>query len=186
MNIITTNAPAQRAVQELYSEVNSTSRQCLIILSGGSVSDFIICEHIPTEFKHINPGKIQFALVDERFSRDPHHKNGNAHTIEHVNSFNKFLAEKQIHLHVMLHGSDCNSEAMRYDAFLKARIRDGWIVFAVFGIGEDMHTAGLLPDSEPLKSNSGDYAVCYNSNDEYKYRITITPTMFSHISHAFV
>lgn len=172
------------AAQVIASELTRQSGKHLLLLSGGSAVSLETCSCLADELTH-HDIELEFGLVDERFDPDAHHKNGNAHAIEHVTAFKNYLESSQSKFHTILNGTGCDADSRAYGELLESKLADGYKISAITGAGEDMHTAGIFPNSEAAK-NQTDSVVCYDSDDSISTRITIAPKFFENLEHVFV
>ena len=142
MRIFTDAQPAQGAAQRISDLVaEHASRDVLLLLSGGSalaVLDFVDT----TSFSD----RVTLSVVDERYTFDDTASNFS----QLINTAFFERARKQ-HVQVIdprpAEGEDLLDTAKRFDVALKywhITHHDG-VVLALLGIGEDGHTAGILP-----------------------------------------
>lgn len=174
----------------------SSNMPVLILLSGGSAAPVgaAICRDLEhslsgDESAYPVPAECMVTLVDERFGPAGHpDSNWNFFTL-------KDLPWKQLIPVPVLTATDNNPDLFletvrKFDGFLSwavTRHTQGRLfIAAVFGIGEDGHTAGILPDSPAslLSTSSPLYATGYH-HAPYS-RITMTPSFFPSIDLAMV
>ncbi len=142
--------------------VDSTT---LLALSGGTSMDYNQMIVQPADIK---PGAI--CVVDERFG-EPFHKDSNEKLLLDQ-GVKGFADDKCIETHKVLKGASFEETAKLYDL----EIRDLFGRFpkrvGVMGVGTNLHTAGIFPNSGAVKS--ADFAVGENVSDVFPKRITLT------------
>lgn len=142
MEILVSTDPARIAGNELNERLKIYNRsQILLMLSGGSA--LRVLEHIKPEFLSEN---VTISVVDERFSTD---KNiNNFSQLENTDFFDKCLTAGCAIIGTRIHkGETLPSATMNFDARLQEwrKLNPKGRIVALLGIGEDGHTAGVMP-----------------------------------------
>ena len=136
----------------------------LLALSGGTSPDYrkMIVEHAD-----ILPGAV--CMVDERFGVLKEESNEYKLREESVTDF---LESKNIAFYKILRGKGFGETAKDYDG----QIRDLFAKFpkkvGIMGVGENLHTAGLFPNSEAM--HWPHYVVHETVVDQFRQRISLS------------
>lgn len=171
----------------------------LFIVSGGSTAKIAVsvCQKILSQFPR-DPSKLQslltVTLADERWGVEGHSDSNWRLLIEQGLPVNKIGSMPIIPPFKKTSQSDEQERKdatkifnVALDSAVHHHSQGNLYIVGLFGIGEDGHTAGLLPKSPALEaqylhSKTGPWA-CHYSSVLFK-RITITPAFFSHIDLA--
>ncbi len=174
----------------------SSSMSVLLLLSGGSAAPVgaAVCRDLENALSGeiFSPSAVPdclVSLVDERFG-PVGHPDSNWNVF-----FHEKLPWKQLVPIPVLTDTENNPDLFLettrvFDGFLSravARHKQGKLfITGIFGIGEDGHTAGILPDSPAsfLSTESDLFATGYQSSPHT--RITVTPSFFPNIDLAMV
>ena len=161
----------------------SLRKKVLILLSGGSSVHLypIIAKHI-NSYPHYWK-TITFAQVDERFR--PRDQNEINAKIILKTTLPEVLHNHRIPVHFISQQGTLKNSSTLYNQTLSKLFRDCEIKLAVLGVGEDCHTAGLLPGYQN-KWNAKNYVAGYRNAGKFKQRITITPKAIAEINYALV
>lgn len=196
---IETNRSAGDLREALVSRILdrlTTSNPCVLLLSGGSAAPIgaAICRDLETALKESAAqqkpmAECRVSLVDERFG-PAGHPDSNWNSLEPDVPLWQYL--KPVPLLTGTSGSeeDFTIAVESFNRFLagvaRQQMRGDLFVAALFGIGEDGHTAGILPESPAavIAPESGRFASGYKSIPHT--RITIAPPFFLHIDLATV
>lgn len=173
--------PLETAGKSLMTLLHKASdRPTLLLLSGGSAVG--ILNHVEIPY----PNQTTISLVDERFTIDPKHQNITA--IEETESVRVAL-DNGAHFEPVLEKDLSFGElALKQESFLKEWRKSNpyGAIFAVLGVGEDSHTAGIFPfvDSEPefhALFQDGAWVRGYDVGEKsaYSLRITVTDTFLT-------
>lgn len=153
----------QRKAHDLLKKL--ADGKTLLALSGGTSPDY---RKMIVEPGDISPGAI--CVTDERYGK-PFHENSNELLLK--NSGVKDCADdKCIEAHKILRGKDPTQTAGDYDKVIDVLFKRFKKRVAVMGVGTNLHTAGIFPNSEAGKS--ADWVVSEIVDDEYPQRITLT------------
>lgn len=116
----------------------------------------------------ILPGAI--CVVDERYG-PPYHENSNELLLKNF-GINEYCDRKGIEFYKILHGKGIELAAEDYDQLMSELFVRFPKKVGVMGIGPNLHTAGLFPHTESLKSAK---LVTFETVvDEFPQRITLT------------
>lgn len=170
----------RKAINQLNACLKDARRSpILLMVSGGSVLELLAGIEMRYMGKHVT-----VTVLDERYSKDSAVNNFSqlAETDFYKNAEHKGIdyIDTRVHYGITLHGL-----ARKFERGLKRwrkKYPNGSVV-VIQGIGEDGHTAGILPHPEnPKKFNklfdkNGRWAVGYytpKEKSEYTRRITVT------------
>lgn len=165
---------------KLYHNIH---QKTLFLLSGGSVvkihSDLA---------KFINNSKLNFdflafAQVDERF-QSGRMEDINAYQIEKSGLW-EVCKKKNIPYDLISQEGTLEQAAKKYNRRLQEFFEHFTYKIGVLGIGEDAHTAGLLPGYE-TSWNVNSQVVGYELEGLFRQRITITPKALLQLDQAIV
>lgn len=137
----------------------------LLALSGGTSMDY---RAMLVDADDVVPGAI--CVVDERYG-EPFHKDSNEKLLTDA-GLKDFADKQSIPTIKYLVGKSFEETADIYDN----KIKDLFLRFpkrvGVMGVGTNLHTAGIFPNSQALKSQ--DYVVAEEVDDRFPKRITLT------------
>ncbi len=168
------------------------NRPVLFVASGGSTAPVAaaVCAGLAREFRDrekILKLLMSVTLADERYGPAGHPDSNWRSLLE-----NGFEPASFASFPVLREGSGSKGgedEAARVfgDILADAAVRrghDDLFVVGLFGVGEDGHTAGILPGSPAAAISPDDsvYAIAYRS--AIFTRITMTPAFFRHVDYA--
>ena len=171
-----TSCTKQDAAQIIASAINTASGRILVLLSGGSSAEVGV--RALAILDKIKQQQITVALADERYV--PYGAIDSNATL-----LKKFEVQQYCQAFIeVLQPSNETLEitAKQYQSVLQEQLQIADTIIAVFGVGTDNHTAGILPGSAAITAKT--IIAAYDSA-AFK-RITITPEVFTHISTAFV
>ncbi len=151
-----------------------SGRRVLFLVSGGSTID------IAVQTIRFLPGRgltgtLAIAQVDERFGEVGHSDSNWKQMLDRGLDVQKFP------VHPILFGANLDQTTDSYHAYLTREITRSNFIVALFGIGVDGHTAGILPDS-PALDETEKFVSGYISSPFS--RVTITPPFFPYINLA--
>lgn len=166
----------------------SKGEKVLWLLAGGSAINYYHLMKDMFDYK-ADFSLLSIALGDERYSKDPQHAGATWPLYNELGVF-KQLISKGATVYDMLLGGTLQSEAERFDAFLKQSIFMGSYILSNQGIGVDGHTAGIIP-IEDIKVFTGIYqgnleAVGHIYGGDHPKRITITPNLIDKVDSLMV
>lgn len=156
-------AEGQVKVREILKKIIDPTT--LLALSGGTSVDYQL---MLVQAGDIIPGAI--CVVDERYG-EPFHENSNEKLLADA-GVKKFADENCIETHKILKGKGFSDTAKIYDTEIKGLFARFPKRVGVMGVGANLHTAGIFPNSGALKS--ADFVVGDNVNDVHPKRITLT------------
>lgn len=123
--------------------------------------------------------KLNISLGDERYSKDPEHKDATWPIYEKLKLFSE-LSKRGANIFEILSGQSLEKDAERFDNFLRDRLRQSDFILCNLGMGTDCHTAGIIPlDDKKLFHQvypENRLAVGHNHGGAHPKRITITPS----------
>ncbi len=147
-------------------------RSVFWLMPGGSAS--IIAVLASKLIPHELLGRLSISLTDERFG-PVRHENSNWLKLK-----NAGLDLEALRVYPVLNGDDFESTIKTYNNLLMEKLSGADYKIGLFGIGEDGHTAGILPNSPDI--NSPEFAVGYVAGDYT--RITMTAHAISKLDEA--
>lgn len=164
----------------------------LFIASGGSTAPVAagVCADIAREFRDRAQALkllMSVTLADERYGAEGHPDSNWRRLLENGLDPGPFASFPIIRsTAASADGADSDARAfggMLADAAAR-RDQGALYVVGLFGVGEDGHTAGILPGSPAaaIPADGHDYAIAYRS--AIFYRITMTPAFFGHVDFA--
>ncbi len=162
------------AAKEIAAAINTASQQgsVLWLLSGGSNIDLAVDIQ-----KQLSDQKISVGLIDERFGAVGHSHSNWKQLIDAGFDFESVIAIP------VLQGQNTKEEAAsEYAAKLQDALTSANSVITIFGMGQDGHTSGILPNSPAVSSE--DLVTAYTGPD-YE-RVTTTFKLFPYINQAFL
>lgn len=180
---------ASSKLNQVLQKALSANQSVLLLLSGGSALSLL--EKIDTE--NFGP-HLTIGPLDERYYEDPKVNNWAQITATDFYKKAQSLDCQFIDTKVQLHETQ-QQLADRYHTALFEWMENNptGIIIATVGIGEDGHTAGMMPMPENPKKfmtlfNGERLAVAYDAGDKNKYpmRVTTTITFFQQINEAVV
>lgn len=148
-----------------------------LALSGGETAQVLFTLWRDAYKTDINWSRIRFYWVDERCV-DPQSNESN---FNHANAllFTP-LAIPASHIHRIMAEGDPEAEALRYSDLVKKQVPllDGMPSFdcIILGVGTDLHTASIFPDSMQLLADERCYALSVHPESKQE-RITMTGTL---------
>lgn len=157
------------------SSVLDDNKRVVFFISGGSALEQE-AKIITNLLKSSNLSKLSILPIDERFGK-PNHINSN------VASLKKLIGDiNDLPIHDVLINEALDNTKNKYDSLVKDILDDDYISFALIGIGEDGHIAGILNNS-PAETSS-DLVEAYIS--EPFTRITLTKNAIKKIGNIYV
>lgn len=122
--------------------------------------------------------KLSISLGDERYSKDRKHEDATWPEFGKLKIFSE-LKNRGAIIFEILSGKSLESDAERFNDFLRERLKNSDYIFCNLGIGIDFHTAGIIPvkDHEIFEETypSNRLAVGHTRGGVHPKRITITP-----------
>ncbi len=171
-----------------------TGSKVLLLLSGGSAVKLykIITYHLSL----ISYNNLAIAQLDERF-QPVNNNDANANSIGKTGLW-KVCKKRNIPYYLVSQEGTLKESAEKYDQTISKLFKEYTYKLAVLGIGEDAHTAGLLPGYEKIW-NVDSFIVGYKLKgngqnglrdlicpEMFKQRITITPKALAQLDQAIV
>ncbi|HAO64420.1 TPA: hypothetical protein DCQ44_00365, partial [Candidatus Taylorbacteria bacterium] len=160
-------------------------KDILLLLAGGS--SFAVYDSILPQWLSDH---VTIAMTDDRFS---HELNvNNSHLLQVTDFYNEAINADAYYISTEVWNEEKPEDlASRFEYGLKQwreEFPDG-VVIAVFGMGEDGHTCGMIPGEKTFADlfiNTDKWVVGYMTlNNEYHERITITmPFIRKYVNHA--
>lgn len=139
--------------------------QTLLALSGGTTPDY--------RTMIVDPGDITLGaicVVDERYGEE-FHENSNEFLFKNATLFD-YLNDRSKSLYKVLHGKDFGQTVHDYNGVIEQLFEKFPKKVGVMGVGTNMHTAGIFPNSEA--AHSPNFAVGETVDDKFPQRITMT------------
>lgn len=168
-------AKEQVVVDQIADYVNRATKQgkrVLWLVSGGSNTKIAV----EVAKKIIRQNLVSVAQVDERYGEIGH----NDSNWQHLLGAGFLFDSRQ--LYPVLQGKPFRETVEDYEETLNRLFIENDYIVGQFGIGEDGHTAGILPGS-PAAIEDTKLVYGYDGPD-YR-RITVTPKAITRISKAF-
>lgn len=188
-----------KSASKFVTEVLSSNRKTLLLLSGGSAVN--IYKRIANCELRLFVGKagsknLAFAQVDERFQPESNNpinqlsnypisnENINANQIEKTGLW-EMCRKNNIPYYLISQEGTLKEATRRYDQTISKLFKEYTYRLTILGIGEDGHTAGLLPGYKDVW-NTDKYVVGYENIGKFPKRITLTPKALMELDQAIV
>ncbi len=151
--IISNSSPTENCAESIFSFLkNNASQPTLLFWSGGSASK--IAELLVPKLNNFDDlSWLTMSLIDERYGQ-PGHADSNE-TLIRTNGLIDLVEKKSGQWFPVLTGLPIEQEIDRMNSFFTSNYTQPTKKLGLFGIGEDGHTAGMLPvfdDSTPFDS----------------------------------
>lgn len=174
MEIINNSNPKEvvSVITELIQSSLIDDKQILFLISGGSNTDLAaeILEQISANTN------LSLGLIDERYGEIGHDNSNWQKLIEAGVDLSGFT------LCPVLTGEDFAETAETYNEKISEQMNGSEVTIGLFGIGEDGHSAGILPNSSVINSEK---LVDYYEGPDFK-RITLTLNAIKKINYVYV
>lgn len=171
MKITELKTPSEHVGKVINILSGMGNKEYFLLLSGGN-SPKQLYNHMSFSFSYHFP--IDVGMVDERWGESSKHSDSNELMIKNSGLMGRMKWE-QSNFHPILSPKPLypQEEANAYELELLKlfEIYQGRTV-AILGMGVDGHIAGVLPHSPAIDSDK--YVLAYDSDDQYKKRITMT------------
>ncbi|KKS97689.1 MAG: 6-phosphogluconolactonase, 6-phosphogluconolactonase [Candidatus Gottesmanbacteria bacterium GW2011_GWA2_43_14] len=168
---------------EKLTDADNNRKRTLTFLSGGSAVSLYSLLSEKLKKAPLHPRRHVFAQADERFQ--PENKNDiNAYQIE-KSGLPQSLREKNIAFHAIPQRETLMEAQDNYRLTINRLFNISDIKIAVLGIGEDGHTAGLLPGYMD-KWDTQSLVAGYENSGGFPQRISLTPQAISRCGLALV
>lgn len=171
MKIVELDTPSEHIERVISMLSDIGSKEYLLMLSGGN-SPKQLYNHMSFSFTY--PFPMDVGMVDERWGEFSQHSRSNELIIKNTGLMGRIRWE-QSNFHSILSPKPTypDDEAASYELEL-LKLFDIYKdkVVAVLGMGVDGHIAGILPESPAVESEKN--VAAYDSDDEFKQRITVT------------
>lgn len=141
------------------------SKDFLLAVSGGTSVDYKEMIVGPGD---IHPGAV--CMVDERYGM-PYHENSNELLVK-KSGLIEYLASIKIPFTKVLEGKSLEQTEKDYDLKIRTLFAKYADRVGVMGVGPNLHTGGIFPNSKALKSPA--YVVSEVVDDTYPQRVTLT------------
>lgn len=170
--------PAEKAGEFISAQFAiNFGRPILFVIAGGS--SFSVLDHIDPEYLGTN---ITVVMTDERASEEL--DVNNFAQLQATHFYNKLVEHDAYCISTELYPGETSGELRdRYDRELKKWKKDfpNGIIIALYGIGEDGHTAGLIPGAYSKKDFDARYdgermAEEYDAKEKSAFRHRVTTT----------
>ncbi len=173
---------AGKKLIKLISQSLCEKKKTLLFLSGGSNAN--LYGYLAGYLNHYELPLLFIAQIDERFQPNQALEI-NAEQIRKTGLW-KVCGEKGIPYYIISQKGSVETASKEY----RKTIEDLWekldYIIAVLGIGEDCHTAGLIPGYEK-DWNTDSYVVGYDLKlGKFRKRITITPKLMEKFDYALI
>src|SRR6185436_4906345 len=162
----TSQNPKEKAAEYLFQVLKEqllSGKKVLWLVPGGSAIS--VAAEVSKKMKDMDLSGLLITLTDERYGQIGH-PDSNWLQLEQSG-----FTMDGAHLYPVLSGESPEETVSSFNARLEIFLSESDVKIGLFGIGSDGHTAGILPGS--LAVNSDSFAVGYDAG-AYK-RITMTP-----------
>jgi 6-phosphogluconolactonase/glucosamine-6-phosphate isomerase/deaminase len=172
-NITDQKVIAEAIAEAIIIHLEADKKVLWLIPGGSSISVVVAVARILVSSYY---EKLTVTLTDERYG-EINHPDSNWSQLQQAG-----LYLPKAHLIPVLSGKDKEATTEDYAMCLKEELANTDYSIGFFGIGDDGHTAGILPSSPAVHSEhlTADYS---GGNFE---RITITPKVIAQLDEAFV
>lgn len=157
-------------VADLLNAKLTQGQNVLWLVSGGSA----ILLEVEIAKRIVDASRLVVALIDERFGPVGHPDSNWQKLIE------AGFVLKETKLLPVLKGNDVKQTAIDFEKVFKNELDLAQYKLGIFGIGEDGHTAGILPESLSIEATS----LVYHYQSETYNRITLTPVAIKMLDEA--
>ena len=171
------NKNIEEIANHIASSINKElkdGKRVLLFLSGGSSVPIEVL--VSKKIKWFPSKRLTITLADERYGF-VNHVNSNWYKLKKSGFY--FKRSNQV---PFLYGKNFATTTKEANSLIENEIKNSDYRIGVFGVGEDGHTAGIMPHSEALFI---DKMVCSYEYSDFD-RITITPLAIGSINEAFV
>lgn len=168
--------PVVEYLSGVISDQLAAGKRVLWLVAGGSSMPVAVAVSETLKNSGISLANLAMTLTDERYG-DVGHADSNWRQLEEL----KFDLPGAA-LHPVLTGKDMNATVTDFAEILETEFEKADFCIALFGIGPDGHTAGILPDSPAVAEKQ--FAHGYDAGT-YK-RITMTPPAVARLDEAVV
>ena len=152
-------------------------KSTLLALSGGRSPDYA---KMLVEGGDVFPGAV--CIIDERFG-EPYHMDSNEFVIRNFGVEN-FLISNNIEYHRILEEKTMEETARDYNQKINELFSRFPNKVGVMGMGADLHTAGIFPQSKALASE--DYVIAEMYENKYPKRVTMTMKALSRFQNFII
>ena len=162
------NVASQEEAQiKAYQLINNViGKDTLLALSGGSSINY---SKMIVEPGDVLPGAV--CVVDERYGK-PFHKNSNELLFKNAGLL-EYMKFKKVPFTNYLKGDSIIKTQDKYELQIKSLFSKFTKKVGVMGVGVNMHTAGIFPNSKAVK-DSKHYIVSEVVDDIFPQRLTMT------------
>src|SRR3989338_1483710 len=161
-------------ISEKIEAAISGSQKTLLLLSGGSAVKIYPFLAEKLKNRSVKPHFLTIAQADERFQ--PENK-------EEINAYQ--IEKSGLTFYAVDQKGTVEESAQKYNQTISKLYKNTDFRIAVLGIGEDGHTAGLLPGYRELWDKNT-FAVGYKNKGRFPQRVTFTPKALQQCNFAVV
>jgi 6-phosphogluconolactonase/glucosamine-6-phosphate isomerase/deaminase len=170
-----------KVAQDLRNELE-LGHKVLWLISGGS--NIKSCRQILTDIPSEYPGTLTVMLNDERYGPIGH-KDSNWHKFVADSDEEGKFPETDAKLEAVLRpGLSFDENADYYESIAREAFQQNDIIISLLGMGEDGHTAGILPNSAAAQETKR-MAVGYKGTDGY-LRLTLSFSALRQVTRAYL
>lgn len=170
-------------LQRMLRLFHNITQKTLLLLSGGSAVRLYKPLRLFISNSDLNFEFLTIAQVDERF-QPGNRDEVNAYAIEKTGLW-EACKKKNIPYYLVSQTGSLQESSKKYNQTISKLFKSHPYKIAVFGIGEDGHTAGLLPGYKK-EWNRNVFVVGYENKGKFHQRITVTPKALIHLDIALV
>jgi 6-phosphogluconolactonase/glucosamine-6-phosphate isomerase/deaminase len=172
----------QHSLQKQLAE-----KPVMLLLSAGSATE--LYRQLATSLElAFSPGRLLVSLLDERWDTDVRHADANDVAIRATGLIEK-LESLGAQYHPVLSGAGLATDAGAFGAWLGEQTHGRRLV-VLMGIGNDGHTAGMLPDDDAdqfaARFDGEALAAGYQGPDQFAGRITTTLPLLRRADQAYL
>jgi 6-phosphogluconolactonase/glucosamine-6-phosphate isomerase/deaminase len=176
------NIAAEQLCSALRSRLKEGKKVSLFLSGGSSIKLYVrLTEWLRTVC--LKPEQLVLAQVDERFKPE-NIMDINSEVIAGTGLWDA-CREKNISYNLISQDNDLVHSSDNYNRDVAQLFTGKYMRIAVLGIGQDCHTAGLLPGYEN-DWNTGKMVAGYKNNGLYCQRVTLTLKALKLMNHVFV
>ncbi len=174
--------PVAQLSERVAEEVSTFGGRTILLVSGGSQIPKLAEVFRKFVSTQLDFSKLTIALIDERFDRDPEHKDSNYTQLLNSHESQELIRRGVEFKSILEANPDLIEAGEKYAAwFNDLSTDDDSQLIGILGIGADYHTAGIIPHNPDCNAmfygaSYVGYEPCGNMRSENPFprRVTIT------------